>query len=98
MSTDLASLAAFALVALVGYLVGSISFGYIVAKSVKNVDLRRVGSVSTCGTNAFRALGRGPGKPAAVAVNLIGILPLSFLRLLLMLGFDRRLDPHLITP
>ena len=88
MSLDLASLAAWGLVALVGYLVGSISFGYIVAKYVKNVDLRRVGSGSTGGTNAFRTLGRGPGVLVSVLDILKGIAAVWFASLLFGRGDD----------
>lgn len=42
--------------ALLGYLIGSIPFGYIVGK-IHNIDLRTVGSGSTGGTNVYRALG-----------------------------------------
>jgi glycerol-3-phosphate acyltransferase PlsY len=42
--------------AILGYLIGSIPFGYIVGK-IHKVDLRTVGSGSTGGTNVFRALG-----------------------------------------
>ncbi len=44
------------LLALIGYLIGSIPFGYIVGK-IHNIDLRTVGSGSTGGTNVYRALG-----------------------------------------
>ncbi|MBP6994123.1 glycerol-3-phosphate 1-O-acyltransferase PlsY [Candidatus Woesebacteria bacterium] len=44
------------ILALIGYLIGSIPFGYIVG-ALHNIDLRKVGSGSTGGTNVFRALG-----------------------------------------
>lgn len=44
------------LLALIGYLIGSIPFGYLAGK-LHNIDLRKVGSGSTGGTNVFRALG-----------------------------------------
>ena len=44
------------ILALFGYLIGSIPFGYIVGK-IHNIDLRTVGSGSTGGTNVYRALG-----------------------------------------
>ena len=56
--SDPATLLALAIVALVGYGIGSISSGYIVGKIYRNVDLRTVGSGSTGATNAFRTLGR----------------------------------------
>ncbi len=54
----------FLLTAVVGYLLGSISTGLIVAGKVKNqVDLRQMGSKSTGATNVLRVLGK---KPAAI--------------------------------
>jgi len=49
-----------------GYVIGSISSGYLVGKLYRNVDLRRVGSGSTGATNTLRAL--GPGAALLVAV------------------------------
>jgi glycerol-3-phosphate acyltransferase PlsY len=73
-----ANLFAFALVAGIGYLVGSISSGYIVGKIYRNVDLRTVGSGSTGATNTFRTLGRGAGILVAVLDILKGILAVGF--------------------
>jgi glycerol-3-phosphate acyltransferase PlsY len=39
------------------YLLGSISFGYLIAKKVKNIDIRKMGSGNTGATNISRALG-----------------------------------------
>lgn len=39
------------------YLLGSISFGYIIAKKIKNVDIRKVGSGNTGATNISRVVG-----------------------------------------
>lgn len=44
------------LISLIGYLMGSIPFGYVVGQ-MHGVDLRKIGSGSTGGTNVFRALG-----------------------------------------
>jgi glycerol-3-phosphate acyltransferase PlsY len=49
-----------------GYVIGSISSGYLVGKIYRNVDLRRVGSGSTGATNTLRSL--GPGAALLVAV------------------------------
>lgn len=43
--------------ALIGYLFGAIPVGYILVKVTKGVDLRKVGSGRTGGTNSFRAGG-----------------------------------------
>ncbi|HEX4744463.1 MAG TPA: glycerol-3-phosphate 1-O-acyltransferase PlsY [Candidatus Limnocylindria bacterium] len=53
-----------------GYVIGSISSGYLVGKVYRNVDLRRVGSGSTGATNTLRTLGPG----AALLVALLDIL------------------------
>ncbi|HHU76893.1 MAG TPA: glycerol-3-phosphate 1-O-acyltransferase PlsY [Firmicutes bacterium] len=39
------------------YLLGSVSFGYLIAKRVKNVDIRKMGSGNTGATNISRVLG-----------------------------------------
>lgn len=43
--------------AMIGYLFGAIPVGYILVKVTKGVDLRKVGSGRTGGTNSFRAGG-----------------------------------------
>lgn len=42
---------------LIGYLLGAIPFGYLLVWFTKKVDLRKVGSGRTGGTNSFRAAG-----------------------------------------
>ena len=46
--------------AIVGYLLGSIPTGFLVAKA-RGVDIRTVGSKNMGATNVFRTLGTGPG-------------------------------------
>jgi glycerol-3-phosphate acyltransferase PlsY len=75
-------LAAYAIVAVVGYLVGSISSGYLVGKLYRNVDLRTVGSGSTGATNTFRTLGRGAGILVASFDILKGSLAVVFAQLM----------------
>ena len=82
----LAGLAAFAIVAVVGYLVGSISSGYLVGKIYRNVDLRMVGSGSTGATNTFRTLGRGAGILVATFDILKGSLAVIFAQLMFTEG------------
>lgn len=43
------------------YLLGSISFGYIVGKVARGVDIRQFGSGNVGATNVFRTLGKGLG-------------------------------------
>jgi len=48
----------FILVALIGYLLGSIPFGLIVARQKAKIDIRQYGSGKTGGTNVLRTMGR----------------------------------------
>ena len=57
----------YVLVALFGYLVGAIPFGYLVVKLAKGQDIRAVGSGRTGGTNVVRAAG-----PVAGALTGVG--------------------------
>lgn len=50
-----------AITILVSYLLGSISFGIIITRMVKGVDIRNYGSGSTGMTNVLRTVGKGPG-------------------------------------
>jgi glycerol-3-phosphate acyltransferase PlsY len=75
---DIRALAALGLVAFAGYLIGSISSGYLVGKIYRNVDLRTVGSGSTGATNTFRTLGPGAGLLVAVFDILKGSLAVVF--------------------
>jgi glycerol-3-phosphate acyltransferase PlsY len=56
-------------IALGAYLLGSIPFGFVVAKA-RGVDIRNVGSGNIGATNAMRVL----GKPAGIAVLLLDAL------------------------
>jgi glycerol-3-phosphate acyltransferase PlsY len=46
--------------AVLGYLLGSIPTGYLVAR-MRGIDIRTVGSKNMGATNVFRTLGKGPG-------------------------------------
>ena len=78
----LLGVAAYAIVAVIGYLVGSISSGYLVGKIYRNVDLRTVGSGSTGATNTFRTLGRGAGILVATFDITKGALAVVFAHLI----------------
>lgn len=78
----LLGVAAYAVVAVIGYLVGSISSGYLVGKIYRNVDLRTVGSGSTGATNTFRTLGRGAGILVATFDITKGALAVVFAHLI----------------
>lgn len=83
-------LAGYAIVAVVGYLIGSISSGYLIGKLYRNVDLRTVGSGSTGATNTFRTLGRGAGILVASFDILKGALAVVFAQLMFADGFMGR--------
>lgn len=53
--------AALVVIALVGYLLGSLPFGYLVARA-KGVNIFEVGSKNPGATNVRRVLGSGPGN------------------------------------
>ncbi len=88
--SDPATLLGLAIVALVGYGIGSISSGYLVGKIYRNVDLRTVGSGSTGATNTFRTLGRGAGLLVAIFDILKGAVAVLFAQLLFTVGGDVR--------
>jgi len=48
----------FVLVAVIGYLLGSIPFGLIISRRKAKIDIRNYGSGKTGGTNVLRTLGR----------------------------------------
>lgn len=54
----------------VGYILGSISFSYIIGQKLKKVDIRQHGSGNAGATNTLRVLGIGP----AIAVLLLDAL------------------------
>ena len=60
---------AYIVVAVAAYLLGSIPFGFLVAKA-KGIDIRSVGSGNIGATNAMRVL----GKPAGIFVLLLDVL------------------------
>ncbi len=62
----------FLLLIVIGYLLGSIPFSYIVSKYLGNVDIRRHGSGNTGATNVYRILGRKVGLIAFLGDFLKG--------------------------
>lgn len=57
----------FLMALVLAYLLGAIPVGYLAAKWLKNVDVRKVGSGRTGGTNVLRAAG-----PAPAALTVVG--------------------------
>ncbi|GAE25095.1 acyl-phosphate:glycerol-3-phosphate O-acyltransferase PlsY [Halalkalibacter wakoensis JCM 9140] len=62
------------LVILIGYLLGSLSFSYIIAKKIKKVDIRQHGSGNAGATNTLRVLGLGPALCVLALDVLKGIV------------------------
>ena len=69
-------------VVLASYLIGCVPFGWLLAKSLKGVDLRTVGSGNVGATNAMRVLGRPLGilvfflDAAKGALAILWLVPL----------------------
>jgi glycerol-3-phosphate acyltransferase PlsY len=59
---------------LTGYLLGSISFSYIIAKKIKKVDIRQHGSGNAGATNTLRVLGLGPALSVLALDVLKGVI------------------------
>lgn len=58
---------------LIGYLLGSIPFTQIVAKVIKGIDLREVGSRNVGGRNLIRSVGPGWGLTGGILDGLKGM-------------------------
>jgi glycerol-3-phosphate acyltransferase PlsY len=72
-----------ACVILLGYLIGSIPFGYIVAKKVKGIDIREHGSGNVGATNVKRVVGNKAGLTVLILDFLKAFAPVLALRLLI---------------
>ncbi len=60
------------------YLIGSIPTGYWLAKRLKGIDIRQIGSGSTGATNVYRNVGKTAGISVFVIDFLKGYLPVVF--------------------
>lgn len=58
------------LVIAAAYLIGSIPFGYLLARFWKGIDIRKYGSGNIGATNVWRTLGKGPGM-IVLALDLL---------------------------
>ena len=67
---------------LLSYLVGSVPFGYIIAKVVKGVDIREHGSGNIGATNVARVVGKGAGGVTLVLDILKGLIAVTLIPLL----------------
>jgi acyl phosphate:glycerol-3-phosphate acyltransferase len=57
------------------YIIGSLPTGYLVAKWLKGIDIRTVGSGNPGATNVFRSIGKGPGLLTLAVDVLKGWIP-----------------------
>lgn len=80
-------------VVILSYLIGSITFGDIVAR-IKKVDLRSQGSGSVGATNVFRVIGKGWGAVVLIGDALKGVLAVWLGSLI---GKVQGFDPAIIT-
>lgn len=83
--------ATLALLALGGYLAGSIPFGYLAGRLLLGVDVRRVGSGNIGATNVARAGGRTLGVAVLLLDAAKAIVPILVARRLLGGGPDAEL-------
>lgn len=73
--TPISPTVASALAVVVAYLVGAIPFGYLIARAVKGIDIRTVGSGNLGATNVGRVLGRRYFFIVLLLDGLKGLLP-----------------------
>jgi glycerol-3-phosphate acyltransferase PlsY len=66
---------AFALLVVLGYLLGSCPWGYWLVRLVKHEDIRTVGSGNIGATNVWRTYGRWLGAPVVFLDTLKGFIP-----------------------
>ncbi len=78
-----------------GYLLGSIPWGYLICKA-KGIDIRRVGSGATGGTNVSRVLGMRLGILVGILDIVKAVIP-AYLAMKFLL-FDWQIALVVITP
>lgn len=76
---------------LLGYLSGSIPTGYLIAKYLKNIDIREYGSGSTGATNVLRNVGKIPALFVLIIDLLKGIIVVSLVKVI----YTKQLIPSL---
>ncbi len=64
----------------ISYIIGSIPFGFIISRLVKNIDIRDFGSGNIGATNVFRSVGKGWGVLVFILDLLKGFIPIIFLK------------------
>ncbi|MGI6187391.1 MAG: glycerol-3-phosphate acyltransferase, partial [Brevibacillus sp.] len=66
----------------ISYLIGSISFSYLIAKKIAGIDIRAHGSGNAGATNTLRVLGKGPAVVVLVLDALKGLAAMGITNLL----------------
>jgi glycerol-3-phosphate acyltransferase PlsY len=66
----------------ISYLIGSISFSYLIAKKIAGIDIRSHGSGNAGATNTLRVLGKGPAIAVLVLDALKGLAAMGITHLL----------------
>ncbi|RQW20488.1 glycerol-3-phosphate 1-O-acyltransferase [Bacillus sp. C1-1] len=77
---------------LFSYLLGSVSFSYLIAKKIKKIDIRKEGSGNAGATNTLRVLGVGPAITVLLLDVVKGVLPV-----LLAMLFTDAAFVHVVT-
>ncbi len=68
---------------LISYLLGSLPTGFLVAKKLRNIDLRLIGSGSTGATNVLRNIGKWPALIVFIVDVLKGFLAVKIAHMFL---------------
>jgi glycerol-3-phosphate acyltransferase PlsY len=79
--------AKFVAVVIIGYLLGSVPFGYLVARRQTKVDVRQYGSGKIGATNVLRIAGRKLAALVAIVDLLKGVLAVVFAGLIVGKGY-----------
>src|SRR4051812_16477398 len=60
---------------LLGYLLGSVPFGYLIGRAFKRIDIRQYGSHNIGATNVLRVVGPGPAVLTLILDIAKGLVP-----------------------
>lgn len=66
----------------ISYLIGSISFSYLISKKIAGIDIRSHGSGNAGATNTLRVLGKGPGIAVLILDAGKGLLAMGITHVL----------------
>ena len=66
----------------ISYMIGSISFSYLIGRKIAGIDIRSHGSGNAGATNTLRVLGKGPGIAVLILDALKGLAAMGITYLL----------------